>query len=45
MTILLQNEIRDFLQRAPRRNWCFVGDRRWCNKMSSTPATPEFLTG
>lgn len=26
MTILLQNEIRDFLQRAPRRNWCFVGD-------------------
>lgn len=20
-------------------------ERRWCNKMSSTPATPEFLTG
>lgn len=26
MTTLHQNEIRDFLQRAPRRNWCFVGD-------------------
>ena len=23
----------------------FGDNRRWCNKMSSTPATPEFLTG